>query len=508
MKKNISLKKRLFILSATIMVPLLVMIVSVLFMLKDFTESYGQIVTNITDANEYNINFEKDMNYTVYRVVIGSVSLDALKKGDVIEGKDVRYATIVKNPYKMIEDARADFQEMKKTVTAADSTFQIKGILSCLDTLETVLVKIEENLSKPSNYSNNMPMWENDVHGVTSLIQNYIQKYIYYETLSLELLKNTVEKETARAITLCIFLLIAILAVVIVTSRKTIRSVTVPINALCDMARQMEKGDFTAESSIQSDDEIQILVHRFDRMRNKIANLVEDVKMEQMKLKDTELKLLQEQINPHFLYNTLDTIVWLAEDGQDKEVVAMTTSLSEFFRTVLSGGRDYITIREEETHIHSYLSIQKFRYEDILDYEISIDEELYDYIILKLTLQPLVENALYHGIKNKRGKGKILIRGYEDGTDVVFEVNDNGIGMTQEELYSLRKRIKEKSGSEKSGFGLINVEERIQMNYGYRYGLEFESEKGVGTKVTVRIPKKLQAKSKENELLSDENVQN
>ena len=143
-----------------------------------------------------------------------------------------------------------------------------------------------------------------------------------------------------------------------------------------------------------------------------------------------------------------------------------------------------------------------------MDYEISIDEELYDYIILKLTLQPLVENALYHGIKNKHGKGKILIRGYEDGTDVVFEVNDNGIGMTQEELYSLRKRIKEKSSSEKSGFGLINVEERIQMNYGYRYGLEFESEKGVGTKVTVRIPKKLQAKSKENELLSDENVQN
>lgn len=507
MKKSISLKKRLFILSATIIIPLLVMVISVLVMLKDFTESYGQIVSNITDANEYNINFEKDMNYTVYRVVIGSVSLDDLKKGDVIEGKDIRYATVVKSPYKMIEDARTDFQQMKKSVTVDDSTLQIKGILSCLDTLETVLVKIEENLNKPSNYSNNMPMWENDVHGVTSLIQNYIQKYIYYETLSLERLKNTVEKDTARAITFCILLLTAILAVVFVTSRKTIRSVTVPINALCDMAKQMEKGDFTAEPPIQSDDEIQILVHRFDRMRNKIANLVEDVKMEQMKLKDTELKLLQEQINPHFLYNTLDTIVWLAEDGQDKEVVAMTTSLSEFFRTVLSGGRDYITIREEETHIHSYLSIQKFRYEDILDYEIAIDEDLYDYMILKLTLQPLVENALYHGIKNKRGKGKILIRGYGDGADVVFEVSDNGIGMTQEELCSLKRKIKEKSSNEKSGFGLINVEERIRMNYGYRYGLEFESEKGVGTKVTVRIPKKIQTPSKENEPLSDENVQ-
>ena len=352
----------MLILCFTIMVPLLVMIVSILVLLRNFTESYRQIVTNITDANEYNINFEKDMNYTVYRVVIGSISLDELKEGDVIEGSDIRYATVVKNPYKMIEDARADFQEMQKNVTANDSTFQIKGILSCLDTLENVLKKIEKNLKGPSNYSNNMPMWENDVHGVTSLIQNYIQKYIYYETMSLEQLKNVIEEETAQAISLSILLLAGIIAVAFWIIRRTIRSVTVPINALCDAARQMEKGDFTAEQAIPSDDEIQILVHRFDRMRDKIANLVEDIKTEQMKLKDTELKLLQEQINPHFLYNTLDTIVWLAEEGQDRDVVAMTTSLSEFFRTVLSGGRDYITIREEVTHIRSYLSIQQFRY--------------------------------------------------------------------------------------------------------------------------------------------------
>ena len=504
MRRSISLKKRMLILCFTIMVPLLVMIVSILVLLRNFTESYRQIVTNITDANEYNINFEKDMNYTVYRVVIGSISLDELKEGDVIEGSDIRYATVVKNPYKMIEDARADFQEMQKNVTANDSTFQIKGILSCLDTLENVLKKIEKNLKGPSNYSNNMPMWENDVHGVTSLIQNYIQKYIYYETMSLEQLKNVIEEETAQAISLSILLLAGIIAVAFWIIRRTIRSVTVPINALCDAARQMEKGDFTAEQAIPSDDEIQILVHRFDRMRDKIANLVEDIKTEQMKLKDTELKLLQEQINPHFLYNTLDTIVWLAEEGQDRDVVAMTTSLSEFFRTVLSGGRDYITIREEVTHIRSYLSIQQFRYEDILDYEITIDEKLYEYIILKLTLQPLVENALYHGIKNKRGRGKIIINGYEDGADLILEVIDNGIGMDQEELYSLKRKLKEKSSHERSGFGLINVEERIRMNYGYRYGMEFESEKGKGTKVKVRIPKKIPPLSEKNILLPSE----
>lgn len=497
-KKSISLKKRLAMLSAVIIIPLLIMVISVLVLLRNFTDSYRQIVTNITEANEYNINFEKEVNYSVYRIVIGSISMDDLKDGDVVEGNDARYATIVRNPYNLIHSAREDFQDMRKNVTADDSTFQIKGILSCLDTLENVLLKIEENLDKPSNYSNNMPMWENDVHGVTSLIQNYIQKYIYYETLSLESLKNTIERQTASAITFSVALLGVILGLVMIFSRRITRSVTVPINALCDAARQMEKGDFSAEQPIPSDDEIQILVHRFDRMRDKIAALVEDIKIEQMKLKDTELKLLQEQINPHFLYNTLDTIVWLAEDGQDKEVIAVTTSLSEFFRTVLSGGRDYITIREEESHIHSYLSIQQFRYQDILEYEISIEPELYEYSILKLTLQPLVENALYHGIKNKRGMGKIRIYGYLDGADIVFEVCDNGIGMTPKELAALKRKVKEKSSYGRQGFGLINVEERIRMNYGYRYGLEFESEKGAGMKVTVRIPKKIQHLSKEN----------
>lgn len=118
-----------------------------------------------------------------------------------------------------------------------------------------------------------------------------------------------------------------------------------------------------------------------------------------------------------------------------------------------------------------------------------MEPELYEYSILKLTLQPLVENALYHGIKNKRGMGKICIYGYVDGADIVFEVCDNGIGMTLEELAALKRKVKEKSSYGRQGFGLINVEERIRMNYGYRYGLEFESEKGMGTKVTVRIPK-------------------
>ena len=207
-----------------------------------------------------------------------------------------------------------------------------------------------------------------------------------------------------------------------------------------------------------------------------------------------ELRLLQEQINPHFLYNTLDTIVWLIEGDDPDKAVDMVVALSEFFRLVLSKGKEYISIREEKEHIRGYLEIQQVRYRDILDYEIDIDEELYQYKILKLTLQPLVENSLYHGIKYKRAKGKIWITGRME-PDVNAEndrlllcVQDNGVGMDEEELERLRIEIGKPCKETERGFGLANVNERIRMNFGMEYGMTIESEKGVGTKVRIVIP--------------------
>lgn len=181
-------------------------------------------------------------------------------------------------------------------------------------------------------------------------------------------------------------------------------------------------------------------------MKGEIGRLIEDIRQEQNQRRVMELQLLQEQINPHFLYNTLDTIVWLAEGGQNREVVDMVTSLSEFFRTTLSGGKDFITIKEEMGHIESYLQIQKIRYQDILDYEVALDKSLEEYRILKLTLQPLVENALYHGIKNKRGRGHIWVRGYARDDRAVFEIRDDGAGMTQEEMEAVQRKLRGRTG--------------------------------------------------------------
>ena len=232
------------------------------------------------------------------------------------------------------------------------------------------------------------------------------------------------------------------------------------------------------------------LAESFNSMVKEIETLIDDIHREQENAKDAELRLLQEQINPHFLYNTLDAIIWMTESGENKKAIQIIQELSSFFRISLSKGQSEITIRNEKEHVRSYLEIQHYRYQDILEYEIDFDENILDYHIQKLTLQPIVENALYHGIKNKRGLGKISVTGTMDGEDIIFTVEDNGIGMKPEELDELRDLIAGKVvKDDQSGFGMANVEKRLEMLYGSGYGMTVESEYNTGTKVTVRVPK-------------------
>ena len=212
------------------------------------------------------------------------------------------------------------------------------------------------------------------------------------------------------------------------------------------------------------------------------------MKTEQIRLRKAEFELLQSQINPHFLYNTLDAIVWLAEAGEQKKVVSMVGSLSDFFRISLNQGQDILDVKEELQHVRSYLEIQQMRYQDILQYEICVPEELNHCQIPKITLQPLVENALYHGIKNKRGKGMIRIEGELDGEDCILLITDNGKGMTPERLEQVRKGIRNRKVRETDIYGLYNVNERIRLNFGENYGITITSTYGEGTCVTVRLP--------------------
>ena len=193
------------------------------------------------------------------------------------------------------------------------------------------------------------------------------------------------------------------------------------------------------------------------------------------------------QINPHFLYNTMDTIIWLIEADRPQAAVEMVSNLSDFFRHSLSRGEDIIPLGEEEQHVRSYLQIQQARYKDILEYAVQIDAGLREARLPKLTLQPLVENALYHGIKRKRGRGCIRVTGQEDGDDVLLWITDDGAGMTEARLEELNRAME---SGERLGFGLAAVHERLRLLFGSPYGLTLSSQEGAGTTVTVRFPRR------------------
>ena len=207
---------------------------------------------------------------------------------------------------------------------------------------------------------------------------------------------------------------------------------------------------------------------------------------EQRQKRKSELRALQAQINPHFLYNTLDSIIWMAEWGKTKEVVLMTSSLAKLLRQSISNQNELVRVEEEVEYTRSYLTIQKMRYKDKLEYDIQVSPEALGQKIPKLVLQPLVENAIYHGIKYKEGKGVVRIEGWLERKELILRILDDGIGMTEEQLEKIFE--KRETDIKKNGVGVLNVHERIQLYYGKDYGLRFSSTLGEGTAVEVHIP--------------------
>ncbi|MEQ2562354.1 sensor histidine kinase [Ventrimonas sp. CLA-AP-H27] len=487
---RVSLKDRMRLLIMLTVIPLTVMVLGIVAMIYNYSSSYNRIMANLKVINTYNMNFKADMEYSMYRVMIGLINTKEFESGDILEGES-QYATVVKNPFHMIEEARYDMEKRIARTSGSDGDISIKGILSCLDSLEKAVEKMVENSNKAGRYDESASIWENDVQGLCSMIQDYINKYIYYETRNMENLQRDLEIHTRQSVYAFMVLLTVILTTGIMFSAMLTNSVTRPISSLKMTAERLGNGDWNARAETGSLEEINVLARTFNQMSEEIAGLIERIRKEQKNLHIAEMKLLQAQINPHFLYNTLDSIVWMAEDGDNRKVVEMTSDLSDFFRTVLSGGSDFIPIEEEKRHIESYLKIQKIRYEDILDYRIVIEEQILHKRVLKMLLQPIVENALYHGIKNKRGGGTIVIRGYEDKSGLVFEVEDDGHGMDQATLSSLRDKVSGRNVtaevSDKGGFGMSNVAQRIRMYYGTEASITIESEEQVGTCVKIYI---------------------
>jgi two-component system sensor histidine kinase YesM len=280
------------------------------------------------------------------------------------------------------------------------------------------------------------------------------------------------------------------LALAILVSLIISRKFLHPIKDLLKGMNQFKNGNLDTIIQVKHGNEIGELADEFNDMTVEIKKLVEENKKTENSKRKYELKALQSQINPHFLYNTLDSIVWMAEAGINEDVVEMTSSLSKLFRISINRGSEFITIAQELEHIESYLKIQKLRYGSKIDYDIKVQEELLQYSIIKIIIQPIVENAIYHGIKTMQGPGFINIEVKDVNNKICIIVEDNGVGM-EEEKCKLLLEDNSVNETKKTGIGVRNVDQRIKLYYGEEYGIEIESEIFEGTIVTIWLPKEI-----------------
>ena len=346
-------------------------------------------------------------------------------------------------------------------------------------------------LSNTKEYDKRMEQLDNNLRILTNLIQVEMQRYLYYEAGYLaeieEQLTKTIEASVA------VLLLFSAAAVIWIVKRafRFTESISQPIRQICENVKRVGEGKFQIDAVQTHDYEVEVLDSGIRNMAERIQCLIQKEKKEQEEKRMTELQLLQAQVNPHFLYNTLDAIVWLIEAQDNNAAITLVSKLSTFFRTSLSKGNDIITLREEISHTESYLEIQRVRYRDIMDFEIHVPQELMEIKIPKLTIQPLVENALYHGIKTTRKKGMIRVEVLDKEKELLILVKDDGKGIGKQRLMEIRKSMESEDHTERTGFGLTAVHERIRLYYGTGYGIQIFTREGEGTCVEVRMGKNI-----------------
>ena len=470
-KKRMELEERMRKVLFSTMIPMACLMIILLFIFWQYTGQYNKLSENLAVSSEFNLRFKDDLDLEMYYIAIGSKESSNLE--DVLE---------------QVEDAQEIMQKLRR------NTYNNNGVKS-LNSLDSYLENLRQRmlqLVEIKEYDKRMEFMDSNIRIITGLIMQEMQNYIYNESMYLVQVEKSLTHRVKLLISGMAVLLIATLGILMRRSFRLTDGIIQPVNIMLDKVKKVGRGKFDMIPIEAEIEEIEELDEGINKMARKISALLENVRQEKEMQHLTELQLIQAQVNQHFLYNTLDTIVWLIEGGMTDDAVEMISSLSIFFRTSLSKGNDIIPLSEEERHTLSYLEIQQYRYRDILEFEINIPKELSGIPVPKLSIQPLAENALYHGIKNRRGKGKILIEGREEEDALVLTVSDNGQGMTPERLHEVQEAIRT---GERAGFGLAAVAERIALYYGPGYGMKIFSEEGKGTTVEIRLGKNIQPKS-------------
>lgn len=469
---NLSIQTKILLALGIVIVMMVTTNVVLILQMLSYSREYDAMINNITTANSINGYIKSAIDTEMWNIVAGKI--------EFTQG----------NQYEIIDDVNNKLQWMTDHAASAESRIKLEVISRTMKTLTHYVDVMGEQIERGSTVAENEAVLEN-IRGVSSVVEEVVQDYLLFEVNQADARYRVMSQSFMKWEVFSLLLLIAAVVFSVIAAWAISRSIYIPIKRLHDVTTTITKNDLQALVTQDNVDEITELGMSFNIMIGKIRELLQSKIQEQENLKKAEMRALQAQINPHFLYNTLDTIIWMAEAHKTDQVVEIVSALSSFFRISLSKGKDWITIGEEIERTKSYLTIQRMRYRDIMDFKIEADDQVLNNTVLKLILQPLVENALYHGIKNKRNGGTIIVRAKErNSNEVLLEVEDNGIGFTPEKLNQLQDELSDDTGdlNFESGFGIGNVNKRIRLYYGKQYGLSVKSEYNVGTCATLIIP--------------------
>ncbi|MDD3213323.1 MAG: sensor histidine kinase, partial [Eubacteriales bacterium] len=464
-----SLAERLRFSFMVIMILMLIPAGVSIWAMRSYADTYHQAIMQVERVSSLKPLVNSDIPDEMWSIVAGRITFG--------EGRQ----------YELMDTINTTMEELMTTAAGGNST-ELTVARRTMDTLKSYIDRMGEQIAQGALVADNEELLD-EVRSVTSLVGDMLEQYITVEISATTETSRQLQEQLIVILWMMVLLLALTFLFAMLAQRSLSRAIRTPIAKLERFAGAIAEGDLRARVDKPEVMELRGLTESLNVMAGKLQRLIDENRREQENLKRSELRTLQAQIAPHFLYNTLDAIVWMAEAQRTDEVIHITRALSDFFRISLSQGRDWIPLSDEIKHLQGYLTIQKIRYRDILDYEIDIPNEMYNGQILKLLLQPLVENAIYHGIKNRRGRGFIRVSGREKDGMMLLTVTDNGAGMTAERLTQVRESLAGDAAAEsdRGCYGLFNVNKRIQLYYNQPEGVHIKSDQN-GTTVSLCVP--------------------
>lgn len=444
---------------------------------KWFQDAAGEL-ENFHFSTPHVQNFFDDPSYRYYWVVSLSRTVELTRNGNSMLGVllvDMNYSSIEQ----LLEKANTDTSGEYVYLMAPDGEIIYHPKQNLIH-----MGLYEENNTEAAGYEDTTV--KENFHGEKRLVTVKTISYTGWKLISVVPMKSFSMGMTGMRNLVVLLVALTVLAVVILNQMVSAR-ISKPLRRLNDSVKEWEAGNMNPDIYIGGSMEVEHLGKTLRSTVAQIRQLMDDIVVEQEEKRKSELDALQSQINPHFLYNTLDSIVWMITGERYDDAVFMITQLASLFRISLSKGKTVIKIEDEVKHARNYMNIQKIRYKNSFEVDFQIEEDILDGCIVKLVLQPLLENAIYYGMEFMDGEGEIHVRGYRKDKDVYLEVEDNGLGMPEEEAAELLNG-KERPHKHGSGVGLVNVHSRLKLRFGEAYGLVIHSCPDEGMMVQIHIP--------------------